>query len=324
MSEALPRFRLVRPKSLDQAVAELQSDPGARICAGGTDLIVNMRRGLVEAGTLVDLSGISDLKTLELDKTGLRIGAGVTLRDLGDHPAVSGAYRAIAQAAQLVAGPSHREVATVGGNLCLDTRCLYYNQSDWWRKSNDYCLKYRGDICHVAPKGNRCRAAFSGDLAPALIVLGAMAEIVGPKGLRHLDLGDLYREDGADHLTLEAGEILSGLHVPAPAKGTASLYGKIRVRGAIDFPLAGVAVACGDAPGGARAFKLAITGTNSMPVSVDLPTPLGKDDDRDTYFARLEKLVQKAVSPQRTTTTAPHYRRLSVAALASRLARELT
>lgn len=323
MSEALPRFRLLRPQSLDQAVAELQSNPGARICAGGTDLIVNMRRGLVDAETLIDLSGVGELKTLEFDKTGLRIGAGVTLRDLAEHSGLTGSYRAITQAANLVAGPSHREVATLGGNLCLDTRCLYYNQSDWWRESNEYCLKYRGDICHVAPKGNRCRAAFSGDLAPALMVLGARVEIVGPDGLRHLDLGDLYREDGANHLTLEADEILTAIHVPAPAQGTVSAYGKIRVRGAIDFPLAGVAVACGDAPGGARAFKMAITGTNSMPLGVELPAPLARDDDRDTYFAALEKLVQKSVSPQRTTTTAPHYRRLSVAALAARLACEL-
>jgi 4-hydroxybenzoyl-CoA reductase subunit beta len=113
------------------------------------------------------------------------------------------------------------------------------------------------------------------------------------------------------------------VHIPAPTQGTASAYGKIRVRGAIDFPLAGVAVACWDAPDGARAFEIAITGTNSMPVRLDLPAPLGRGDDRDTYFAALEKLVQKSVSPQRTTTTAPHYRRLAVAALAARLARDL-
>jgi 4-hydroxybenzoyl-CoA reductase subunit beta len=321
MSEALPEFRFFRPQSLDQAIAALHSQPGARLCAGGTDLIVNMRRGLVEVETLVDISGIAELKTLELDKTGLRIGAGVTLRDLTQHPGLNGPYQAIAEAARAIAGPGHREAATLGGNLCLDTRCLYYNQSHWWRKSNDYCLKYRGDICHVAPKGNRCRAAFSGDMAPALMVLDAEVDIIGPDGTRRLPLAELYREDGIDYLTLRPGEILSTVYVPA--QKNASTYGKVRVRGAIDFPLAGVAVACQALPEGAHRFKLAITGTNSMPLNVDIPAPLGQDEAPDPYFATLEKLVQKAVSPQRTSTTAPHYRRLSVSALASRLARAM-
>lgn len=322
MNESLPGFRLVRPQSVDQAVAALQSAPDARICAGGTDLIVNMRRGLVAAETLVDLTGIADLKALDINEIGLRIGAGVTLSELAGNPSITGPYQAIAQAARAVAGPSHREVATLGGNLCLDTRCLYYNQSDWWRKSNGYCLKYRGDICHVAPRGNHCRAAFSGDMAPALMVLGAEIEIAGPNGVRSLNLTDLYRDDGANYLTLNPGEILIAVRIPA--QKVVSVYGKIRVRGAVDFPLAGVAVASRGAPGGARIFDMAITGTNPMPVRVNIPAPLRKDDEPDTYFATLEKLVQKAVSPQRTSTTAPHYRRLSVAALATRLARELT
>ncbi len=321
MTEAISAFDLMRPQSLDQAIAALQSVPDAKLCAGGTDLIVQMRRGLVEAGMLVDLTAIPELKKLQLDESGLHIGAGVTLRELVEHPGLTGPYQAIVQAARTVAGPSHREVATLGGNLCLDTRCLYYNQSHWWRKSNDFCLKYRGDICHVAPKGNRCRAAFSGDIAPALLVLEAEVEIAGPDGVRRMALADLYREDGADYLTLGPHEILTAVHVPAQ-KGT-SVYGKVRVRGAVDFPLAGVAVICRKDDDGALRFNMAVTGTNSMPINVDIPDPLGKNDDPDTYFSNLEKLVQKTVSPQRTTTTAPHYRRLSVAALARRLTREL-
>jgi 4-hydroxybenzoyl-CoA reductase subunit beta len=321
MSEFLPDFRLIRPQSLDQAVMALKSEPGARLCAGGTDLVVNMRRGLVEVETLVDLSGIADLKTLDLDKNGLRIGAGVTLRELAQHPGLTGSYQAITQAAGLVAGPGHRQVATLGGNLCLDTRCLYYNQSHWWRKANNFCLKFRGDICHVAPKGDRCRAAFSGDMAPALMVLDASVEIVGPDGTRRVPLAELYREDGTDYLTLKPGEILTAAHVPVQRGESA--YDKIRVRGAVDFPLAGVAVAWRQDANGAHLFQLAITGTNSMPINVDIPAPLGRDEDPDPYFAAMEKLVQKSVSPQRTSTIAPHSRRLSISALASRLARAM-
>lgn len=322
MSEALPDFQLLRPASVDAAIAALTANPQARLCAGGTDLIVNMRRGLATPDLLVDLSAIGDLKTITRDSTGLRIGAGVTLREIAEHAGIAGAYAAITQAANVIAGPGHREVATLGGNLCLDTRCRYYNQSHWWRRSNDFCLKYRGDICHVAPTGSRCRATFSGDLAPALMVHGAQVEIAAPKGMRYCDLGDLYREDGADHLTLLKDEIL--ISVLVPPGDAQSAYDKIRVRGAIDFPLAGVAVACCTDAARARHFRLAITGTNSMPVALDLPDPLGVDGDPEAYFAGLQMQVQKAVSPQRTGTIAPHYRRLSVAALASRLARNLT
>ncbi len=319
-NEAIPEFTLLRPAGLAEALAALADNPRARACAGGTDLIVNLRRGLVDAGTLVDLGGIAEMHGISTGAEGLSIGAGVSLRELAEHPALTGAYRAIAQAAVAVAGPSHREAATLGGNLCLDTRCLYYNQSHWWRQSNDFCLKYRGDTCHVAPKGTRCRAAFCGDLAPALMVLDARIEIAGPAGTRQMPLSDLYREDGLDYLTLGPGELLVSVQVPAARARTA--YAKIRVRGAIDFPLAGVGVACENCQG-TRRVRLAITGTNSAPVAVtDLP-PLGPRDDPAAWLAGLEKRVQRAVSPQRTTTIAPHYRRLAVAALAVRLTRDM-
>lgn len=321
MSEALPEFNLLRPTTAGQAVEMLQSAPAARLCAGGTDLIVNMRHGLVELETLIDISAIDEMKSITTDANGLHIGAGVTLRDLADSDAVSKSYAAIAQAASAVAGPGHRAAATIGGNLCLDTRCLYYNQSHWWRKSNDFCLKYRGDICHVAPKGNRCRAAFSGDLAPAFMVFGAEVEIIGPEGSRRIPLPDLYREDGADYLTLANGEIVTGVHLPA-ARGK-SAYGKVRIRGAIDFPLAGVAVYC-ESKGAITNFRLAVTGTNSCPVLLDSPDALTRDDDQESYFTALGKQVQSTVSPQRTSTIAAHYRRLSVSALAIKLAKELT
>ncbi|MCP5036189.1 MAG: 4-hydroxybenzoyl-CoA reductase subunit beta [Rhodobacteraceae bacterium] len=317
MSEVMPDFQLARPTTLDEAVVALAT-PEARIIAGGTDLNVQLRMGLAAPATLVDLSLISALKTLESSTSGTRIGAGVTLADLASDERVAAYYPAITEAAALVAGPTHREVATLGGNLCLDTRCLYYNQSHWWRKSNDYCLKYQGDICHVAPKGNRCRAAYSGDLAPALMVHDARLEIIGPDGIRQVMLADFYREDGADYIDLKPGEMVTAAVLPPP-KGPSG-YRKIRVRGAVDFPLAGVAVEAEETKDGKR-FTIALTGTNSCPIMVDMPDVL--TDDPNAFFANLNKAVQKAVSPQRTTTIAPHYRRLSIAAMAARLAREL-
>lgn len=313
----LPDFDLIRPATLTEAVAAL-ARPGAQALAGGTDLIVNLRRGLGAPALLVDLGGLAEIAGIAVQDGRLSVGAGVTLRALAESEALGPAEAAIREAALAVAGPGHRNAATVGGNLCLDTRCVYYNQSHWWRKANGYCLKYRGDICHVAPKGNRCRAAFSGDLAPAFMALGAEAEIAGPGGTRMLPLADLYREDGADHLALEPGEILT--RVTLPRRPGRSAYVKLRQRGAIDFPLAGAAVVCRSAEGG-NEIAVALTGTNSRPLL--LPPRLVTAAEGDAVFARLAKDIQKAVSPQRTTVLAAHFRRLSIAALAARTAREL-
>jgi len=312
----LPDFHLSRPQSAEEAVAQRLAAPAGRYLAGGTDLIVNMRRGLVDADLLIDLSGIAELASLSADASGLHIGAGVTLDSLTAHPALKN-HAAIVQAASAVAGPGHRAAATLGGNLCLDTRCLYYNQSEWWRRSNDYCLKYRGDVCHVAPTGDTCRAAFSGDLAPALLVHDAEVEIAGPEGRRRLPLAELYRDDGAAHLTLAPQELLVAVHLPPGSRRSA--YEKIRLRGAIDFPLAGVAVAITD-DGRIRRLKIAVTGTNSRPFLIEDLDDLDAGQLGEAELVRIEKAVQKQVSPLRTTMVAGHYRRLAAATLARRLA----
>lgn len=321
MTEAMPKFQLVEPNTVDEAVNALQSDPAAVLCAGGTDLIVRLRKGLSEAATLISLGKIDALNAVEITGPAMRIGAGVTLSEIAQNSIITKHYPAIAKAAQRVAGPSHREVATLGGNLCLDTRCVYYNQSQWWRKSNDFCLKYQGDTCHVAPQGNRCRAAYSGDMAPALMVHRAEIEIAGPAGTRRLALADFFEEDGAAHLGLTPSEIVVAAYLPLDR--LVSDYEKIAVRGSIDFPLAGVAVACAINQDAEASFTIAVTGTNSKPLLIDFDIVLAKDTDQDSFFAALEKHMQKSVSPQRTTTIAPHYRRLSVAALTVRLAKSL-
>ncbi|MFQ5438121.1 MAG: FAD binding domain-containing protein, partial [Paracoccaceae bacterium] len=282
MSEPLPDFRLLRVASIDEAVSVLASDPGARLLAGGTDLVTNLRHGLVETRTLIDLGGVDELGVVEETDAGLTIGCGVTLRELAETAEIAQDFNAVAQAAVSIAGPAHREAGTLGGNLCLDTRCLYYNQSHWWRKSNDYCLKYRGTICHVAPRGKLCHAAYCGDLAPALMVHGAEVTIAGPSGRRRISLAGLFGEDGMDYLTLGAGEMLVALHLPrGPVR---SEYEKLRVRGSIDFPLAGVAVAQASATGG---LKLAFTGIGPKPVLIEtLPRPR-RDGARDPFLADL-------------------------------------
>ena len=321
--EWITAFALKRPTTLVEAAALLASEPDARLVAGGTGLMPNLRRGIERPATLVDLSAVQEFAGIALSEEGLALGAGVTLARLAADAAIEGRYRAVSEAARAVAGPSHRNAATVGGNLCLDTRCVFYNQSEWWRATNDYCLKRGGDVCHVAPQGKRCHAAFSGDLAAALLVLGAAVELVSIHGTRRIALDDLYRDDGAAPLTIAANEVLAQVVVPKPAAGTVSGYRKASVRGAIDFPLAGVACALSIRSGTLAKLSVAITGTNSRPIvlagtEVLLGRPVAADS-----LAALAKLVQKQVAPMRTTIVRSNYRRQVAAVLAQRLVREL-
>ncbi|MFP6756596.1 MAG: 4-hydroxybenzoyl-CoA reductase subunit beta [Alphaproteobacteria bacterium] len=319
--EALPEFELHRPATIAEALTALAGDDAARLVAGGTDLIVNMRRGLVETPRLVDLGGIAEMRKITVAGSRLTIGAGVTLDRLAGDARLAEEFPAIVQAAAAVAGPTHRNVGTVGGNLCLDTRCLFYNQSQWWRESNQYCLKYRGDVCHVAPRGKFCYAVFSGDLAPALLVHAASVTIAGPAGERNIPLTGLYRGDGADYLTLGAGEIVTAVTVGED--GMNSAYRKARIRGSIDFPLAGVAVAVQTEGDAITALRAALTACDTKPFLVTgLEDFTGKALAEDTAQS-FGETVQRQARPMRTTPTSPWYRRRVVARLARRLLLEL-
>lgn len=317
----LAAFEVAHPQDAAAAIALRSANAQSRYIAGGTDIMVNIRRGIGKPTLLIDIAGLPELAELAFTDKGTRIGAGVTLARLAADPLFRERYRAAAEAAAAIAGPGHRSVATVGGNLCLETRCIYYNQSEWWRHANHYCLKHAGDKCHVAPQGKRCHAAFSGDLAPALMVLGAEVEIGGPDGNRRIPLTDLYHEEGRSYLKLAPGELLIAVHLP-PAPPP-SAYAKVRQRGAIDFPLAGVAVSLAMADGKVAALRVGLTGTNSRPfLLADTDSFAGHPLDAEA-LARLDKLVQKQVQPMRTTLVSANYRRLAAAALARRLAAQL-
>jgi 4-hydroxybenzoyl-CoA reductase subunit beta len=321
MSVSMPEFRVTRPQGVAEAVAARSGQNGSAVVAGGTDLLVNMRHGLRSAPLLIDLSAIDELRGIEETAGGLRIGAGVRIAEIEAHPVFASQYRAVGEAARAIAAPGHRKMGSVGGNLCLDTRCVYYNQSEWWRSSNGYCLKERGDVCHVAPQGERCHAAFSGDLAPALLAFGATVEIAGTKGRRHIPLADLYVEDGRAHLTLAGDEIVVAVHLPKSA--SRSTYAKVRVRDAIDYPLAGVAVVLQVADGRLQELRIGLTGTNSRPLLLDgTDALLGKPVD-DEALTQIDRLVQKQVQPMRTTLVSAQYRRLAAAGLARKLVKQL-
>jgi len=321
---ALPEFTLRRPASLAEAAALLASEPGARLVAGGTDLLPNLRRGLERPPVLVDLSGLRGFAGFEQEADGgVLLGGGLTLGRIATDPAIAARLPALAQAAGAAAAPTHRSAATLGGNLCQDTRCVFYNQSEWWRASNDYCLKRGGETCHVAPQGNRCHAAFSGDLAPVLLALGAQVELQSAGASRWLPLQDLYRDDGAAHLTLERDEVLARVRVPAPPHGLRSGYRKARVRQSIDFPLAAVGIALVLEQGVVKSLAVGLSGTNSHPLLLQGTAQLAGGAVDDELLRKLGKLVQQQASPMRSTVTPSNYRRQVAATLAQRLLREL-
>jgi 4-hydroxybenzoyl-CoA reductase subunit beta len=318
---ALHDLRTLRPATVDEAVRAL-AEEGAQALAGGTDLLPNLRRGLGTPRALVDLTAVPALDAIAVQADGsLRLGAAATLAALAGDAAVLAGWPALATAAGLVAGPTHREAATLGGNLCQDTRCVFYNQSDWWRAGNGYCLKYRGDKCHVVVKSDRCYATYHGDVAPALIALDAVAEIVGPGGARALPLAALFVEDGARRLTLEPGEWLASVVVP-PAAGWRADYVKARVRDAVDFPLAGAAVALRREGDRLVGLRVAITGTNSAPLVVPTDGVVGGAWDAEAAKA-LAKAVQGTSNVLATTVASVKYRRRMLQALVRRLVDDL-
>jgi 4-hydroxybenzoyl-CoA reductase subunit beta len=319
---SLPDFHLLRPATAAEAVSLRAAHAASRFLAGGTDLLPNMRRGLDTPEVVIDIHAIADLKTMARTDTAIRIGAGMTLSAIAADAAIRQHLPALAEAAEAVAGPTHRAAATLGGNLCLDTRCMYYNQSEPWRQGNDYCMKRGADVCRVAKKSKRCYAVFSGDVAPALIALDAEVEILGPGGSRRLASADFYKDDGMAWLNLGADELLTAVHVPLAA-GWRSAYEKIRVRGAIDFPLAGVAVALqrdGDLLAGLR---VALTGVTSRPLAVaGLEGLLGKPLD-GAALAAIGEQTDLAAGTMRTTVADPLYRRGVAPVLAKRLVKRL-
>src|SRR2546426_1955236 len=240
----LPSFRYFQPKTLREALV-MKADAGAdgMYVAGGTDLYPNMKRRHQEPRTVISLMGIPELKATERRNDGkgmTAVGPGLTLTQLSVLPSFRRNYSAVTHAAELVSTPLLRNMGTLGGNLCLDTRCNYYNQNYEWRKAIDFCMKKDGAICWVAPSSPRCWAVSSSDVAPVMVALGAEFRLVGPKGERVAPAGRLYANDGINYLTKHADEILADIRLPAPDDWDAT-YHKLRRRGSFDFPVLGVA-----------------------------------------------------------------------------------
>jgi 4-hydroxybenzoyl-CoA reductase subunit beta len=231
----LPPFALHRPTTVEACIELMATHADAKIVAGGTDLLPSMKQGLFEPPTLISIHDIAALKSIEVQGTTTSIGSGVTLLDAQNDGLITHPYPALGEACSQVGTPTIQAMGTLGGNLLLDTRCIWYNQSAFWRDSLGGCLKCEGSVCHVAPKGSGCYAAHSADTVPVLMLLKAEAEFVGPNGTRRVPVSELYDSDGLKGPLLKGAELLTRIIVPAP-KGRIA-FRKLRVRAAIDYPL---------------------------------------------------------------------------------------
>ena len=267
----LPKFEVARPHSVSEAVTLLsEAGPAAMIVAGGTDLLPNLKHELFTPDLLVSLAEIAELSGVREETNGwIAIGAMTSLADVAAHAALARRAPALAQAAGLVAGPQLRSMGTLGGNVMLDTRCQWYNQTYFWRQALGFCLKKDGTLCHVVAGGKKCVAAASNDTAPALMTLSAVLAIEGPDGRRTIPVDEFWVADGIWNKKLEPGEILVEVRIPPAAPGHRGAYGKLRERGSIDFPLLGVAARLDlDEKGAVADADLVVTALAARPLRI--------------------------------------------------------
>ena len=309
---SLPQFKLLRPATLAEGVELLAKHGGnVRILAGGTDLIPSMQQKLFEPEYVLDIRHISELKGIrERQGSGVEIGALTTLTTIERSPVLRQRYAVLTEAAATVASPILRNMGTIGGNICLDTRCLWYNQSLTWRKACGFCIKKDGDLCHVAPGGTKCWAVFSGDTPPALLCLNAEVEIAGPSGTRRTPLRDFYTGIGDNYRRLQPSELLTRVVLPESTAGYRGVYRKLRIRGSIDYPLAGVAIVLKRSNGHIADAQVAITAVNPAPVLVKGATEaLAGKLWSEELAERVGDLAAKSAKPLTTSALTPEYRR---------------
>jgi 4-hydroxybenzoyl-CoA reductase subunit beta len=292
----LPRFSYLRPESAIEA-AQMLAEHGsrARLVAGGTDLLPKMKRGQMEPEVLIGLGHLKELRQIRArEDGGFDLGAGVTLSEVIAHPQLRAAYPGYVRAVALVSSPALRNVGTVGGNLCVDTRCNFYDMSYEWRQAAGFCLKKDGDVCRVAPAFTYCHAIASSDTAPVAIAVGATVVLVGPQGEREVPLASIYQDDGKVYLTKADDEVLTTLRLPAPGRWR-SAYVKVRSRDSIDFPVVGAAVALQMNGSVVEACRIVLTAVASQPLDVsDTAEPmLGRELDD----AVIEAVAAKAAKP---------------------------
>ncbi len=326
----LPKFQFVAPLTLEEAIrVRTEHLATSMYVAGGTDVYPKMKRRQFQPEVVIALGRVVPREIVSAPRAtrtaasdGLRIGAGATLTAVSANATVRASYTALSQAAALVSTPQLRNMGTLGGNVCLDTRCNWYDQSLFWRTAEGFCMKTHPEVvCRVAPSSAKCLAVASADTVPALIALGASVHVAGPQGERDVDLAECYREDGIRYLTLAPGEVVTEVHLP-PSDGWRSTYLKQRDRNAFDFPIAGVAAAVRWDGGVVADARVAITALGSRPVAVDA-TALRGTKLEDDAIAAVADAAHKAARPMDNTSGTISQRKRAARVFADRALRAL-
>jgi 4-hydroxybenzoyl-CoA reductase subunit beta len=307
----LPHFRYHAPATVVDAAALLaDAGPEGMLLAGGTDLLPNMKRRQQVPKVLIGLRQVAEMRGISNGGSSLRLGAGLTLTDLVRDERLRAAHPGLWQAAVQIATPHLRNTGTLGGNICLDTRCNYYDQNYEWRKSIGFCMKKDGETCWVAPGSAVCLAVSSTDTAPALMALGARVRLVSSRGDRELPLTDLYANDGIHYLTRKPDEILTEILLDATG-GWRSTYWKLRRRGAFDFPVLSVAAAARLNGGGeVEEARLVLGAVSSRPVEAGKAAAFltGKKLTNDV-IQEAAALAARPAKPMDNTDFALHWRK---------------
>jgi 4-hydroxybenzoyl-CoA reductase subunit beta len=317
---SLPDFKLLRPRALSETLDFLGKHADVQIVAGGTDLIPSLKQRLFAPAYVLDIRRLTELRGIRnVPGQGTQIGALTTLTEIESSDLIRRDYPVLHEAASTVASPILRNMGTIGGNICLDTRCLWYNQSFTWRTSCGFCIKKDGNLCHVAPGGTTCWAVFSGDTPPALLCLEAELEIAGPAGTRRLALRDFYTNVGDARMKLAKKEMVTRVFLPERTAGYRGVYRKLRQRGSIDYPLAGVAVALKRSNGQVEDARVAITAVNPAPLLVrGVEKVLAGKSVTEGIAAAVGEMAARTAKPLTTSALTPEYRREMIRIFAKR------
>lgn len=303
----LSKFEYREPATVKEASSILDDNPTAKILAGGTDLLVNMKHGVETPPVIVNIKRISELNSIQKDNGAIRIGALTSLKRISENDLIKEKVSALVLAASSVGSYHHQSMGTVGGNICQQNRCKFYNQSRWWRSSREPCSKAGGEICHVTNEKGTCYSSYCGDVAPVLMTLNAKLCMESQAGVRETSAEKLFSGDGKAPLRLKAGEVLTEIVIPEEACNGFSIYTKFANRESIDFPIVGVALW---ASIDEKEYRVSFTAVDRRPVRAMSVEAFLKGKDLDEDMAEeVSRIASKEATPIKTSNYSPSYKR---------------
>ena len=303
----LPKFRYVEPESIKEASTILLDEPGAKFLAGGTDILPNMKHRVELPSVVVNIKKIPELNSIQRDNGAIRIGALTSLKKVYEYPIIAKNLSALASAASSVGSYHHQTMGTIGGNICQQNRCKYFNQSQWWRSSRPTCFKAGGEICHVVNKKEICYSSYCGDVAPALLVLDAKIIVESRDHSREIPLETLFSGNGKAPLNFQRGELLTQIVIPGTAMDGFSTYLKCANRESIDFPVVGTAFWASMEK---KEYRVAFTAVDRKPLRGNRVEDFLKGKNlSEELLEEANQIASREANPVKTSNYSPSYKR---------------